>query len=153
MGGQPNGGGGYNGTMYNGVYPANTGRLIPQSPEFQAQTRQTLQQLQQLQQQMKGDPATQKDIAALMQQLRQIDPTGGANDALLTQRILDAMSNVEQVETEIRRKVDDATGGNVRSTSSEKVPPGYSDATAEYFKKLSKSSNTPATTTGTGKQQ
>ena len=77
-----------------------------------------------------------------MQQMRQLDPFALSNDPLLAQRIQAAVANVEanveQVEMELRRKVEETTGGNVRSPGTEKVPPGYSDATAEYFKKLSK---------------
>jgi hypothetical protein len=57
---------------------------------------------------------------------------------MLSQRIQAAiLPAAEQVEMELRRKVED-TGGSVRSPGTEKVPPGYSGATAEYFKKLSK---------------
>jgi hypothetical protein len=117
----------------------------PQSPDYQAQYRQTLQSLQQLQQQLKGDPATSKDVAALLQQLRQLDPYAYSNDALLAQRIQGAVvAGMEQVEMELRRKVEDTDpGGNIRAGGTEKVPPGYSDATAKYFEQLSK---------GTGKQ-
>jgi hypothetical protein len=48
------------------------------------------------------------------------------------------VANVEQVELELRRKVEETDGGNIRSPGTEKVPPGYGEATAEYFKKLSK---------------
>ena len=123
------------------------GNVNPQGPDFQAQYHQTMQTLQQLQQQLKNDPAMAKDIAALMQQMRQLDPFANSNDPLLAQRISSAqaavLANVEQVEMELRRKVEETTGGNIRSPGNEKVPPGYSDATAEYFKKLSQ--------TGTGK--
>ena len=40
---------------------------------------------------------------------------------------------------ELRRKVDEAGGGSVRSPGAEPVPQGYADAVAEYFRKLSKS--------------
>jgi hypothetical protein len=115
-----------------------------------------MQSLNQLQQQYRNDPATSKDIAALMQQMRQLDPFANSNDPLLAERIQSAqaavMANVEQVEMELRRKVEDTNGGNIRSPGNEKIPPGYSDATAEYFKKLSQSATTgTGTSTGTGK--
>jgi hypothetical protein len=141
----PNGGGGYSngGANWNGGGNAygnwQGGAVNPQGPDYQAQYRNTVQSLQQLQQQLKNDPATAKDIAALLQQLRQLDPFTYANDPLLAQRIQAAVvANVEQVELELRRKVEETNGGDIRSPGTEKVPPGYSDATAEYFKKLSK---------------
>jgi hypothetical protein len=88
-----------------------------------------------------------KDVAGLLQQIRQMDPYAYANDPLLAQRIQSAVvANVEQVEMELRRKVEDTDpGGNIRAGGTEKIPPGYSDATAKYFEQLSKSA-------GTGKQ-
>ena len=121
------------------------GFVNPNGQDFQAQYRQTMQSLQQLQQQLKGDPATQKDVNALLQQLRQMDPSAYSNDPLLAQRIQSAVvTSMEQVELELRRRVEDTDpGGNVRASSGQKIPPGYSDATAKYFEQLSK---------GTGKQ-
>jgi hypothetical protein len=145
QGGGANSGGslGNGGNWNGGNYLGPNGRLNPQSPDYQTQYRQTLQSLQQLQQGLKGDPAMQKDITQLMQQMRELDPVAYGNDPVLAERIQAAIvANVEQVEMELRRKVEDTNGGNIRSPGSEKVPPGYSEATAEYFKKLSKSTTT-----------
>jgi hypothetical protein len=119
-----------------------SGFVNPNSQDYQAQYRQTLQSLQQLQQQLKGDPATQKDVTALLQQMRQLDPYAYSNDPLLAQRIQAAVvSSMEQVEMELRRRVEETdAGGNVRASSGQKIPPGYSDATAKYFEQLSKGS-------------
>jgi hypothetical protein len=138
-------GGAYNGgANYGGNY-GGPGVVNPQArlgdlqvPDYQTQYRNTLQSLQQLQQQYRNDPATAHDIGQLIQQLRQLDPYTYANDPMLSQRIQAAiLPAAEQVEMELRRKVEE-TGGSVRSPGTEKVPPGYSGATAEYFKKLSK---------------
>jgi len=93
----------------------------------------------QLQQQMKDDKATQQDIQGLIKDLRNLDPAHFTNDPLLSERIQAALANEQQVEMELRRKVD-ATGGTgtVRSPGNEQIPQGYSDAVAEYFRKLSK---------------
>ena len=99
-----------------------------------------MQTLTQLQQQLKDDTGTAKDIQELMRDLRQFDPFTNSNDPLLNERIQSALAGVEQVEMELRRKVDDTTaGGSVRSPGGEKVPQGYADAVAEYYRKLSKS--------------
>jgi hypothetical protein len=150
QGGGGNLGGGGTGGAYNGGanYGGNYGGpgvVNPQArlgdlqvPDYQTQYRNTLQSLQQLQQQYRNDPATAHDIGQLIQQLRQLDPYTYANDPMLSQRIQAAiLPAAEQVEMELRRKVEE-TGGSVRSPGTEKVPPGYSGATAEYFKKLSK---------------
>jgi hypothetical protein len=89
---------------------------------------------------MRNDPATARDIQGLIRDLRQFDVFGYSNDPLLTERIAAALAGMEQVEMELRRKVDDAAGnGSVRSPGGEKVPQGYAEAVAEYFRRLSKS--------------
>jgi hypothetical protein len=92
------------------------------------------------QQQGKDDPDMARDIQSAIRDLRQFDPFHYTNDPLLTQRIQAALSGVEQIEMELRRKVDQGgAGGSIRSSGSEPVPQGYADAVAEYFRKLSKS--------------
>ena len=88
---------------------------------------------------MRDDPSAARDIQGLMRGLREFDPTALQNDPLLSQRIAAALAGVEQVEMELRRKVEAATtGGSVRSSTGEKVPEGYDKQVAEYFRKLSK---------------
>ena len=129
--------GGYGGPLWDHGGPWG-GRYDPQA--LQGTYRDTIQSLQQLQQQLKDDPGTQHDIQGLLRDLRNLNPADFNNDPLLNERINAALANVEQVEMELRRKVDDSTGGgSVRSPGSQPVPQGYSEAVAEYFRKLSKS--------------
>jgi hypothetical protein len=62
-----------------------------------------------------------------------------ANDAELSQRIgREVIPQMERLELELRRQLDDKNSDQVRSAGAEHLPPGYSDAIAEYFRKLSK---------------
>ena len=137
--------GGPDGPRFGG-YSGNDGpRNYPNGPirpeDFQNTYRDTVQSLRQLEQQAQADPNMLKDIQTLMRDLQRLDPYTYANDPLLAERIHAAlMSGVEQVEMELRRKVDETAGnGSVRSPGGETVPQGYADAVAEYFRKLSKS--------------
>jgi hypothetical protein len=141
-----NGGpGGPDGPWMGGYYGSYDPRNYPNGPvrpeDFQNTYRNTLQSLRQLEQQAGADPNMLKDIQTLMRDLQRLDPYTYANDPLLAERIHAAlMSGVEQVEMELRRKVDESTGnGSVRSPGGETVPQGYADAVAEYFRRLSKS--------------
>ena len=61
------------------------------------------------------------------------------NDAELGQRISrEVIPQMERLELELRRQLDSKSSDQVRSAGSEPVPAGYSDAIAEYFRKLSK---------------
>jgi hypothetical protein len=133
----PQGGAGGANWIGNGV----RGRYYegPVRPEdVEASARRTEASLQQLQQQLKDDPNIERDVQGLIRDLRQFDPAAYTNDPLLAQRIQAAMASVEQVEIELRRKLDQSGGGAVRSPGNEPVPQGYSDAVADYFRKLSK---------------
>ena len=44
---------------------------------------------------------------------------------------------MERLELELRRKLEDKNSDQVRSAGTETVSPGYSDAVADYFRKLS----------------
>ena len=107
--------------------------------DLQTTWRDTTQSLQQLQQQMRDDPGTARDIQSLVRDLRNFGALAGSNDSLLGERIRSMLGSLEQVEMELRRKVDDTGGGSVRSPGSEEVPQGYQNAVADYFRKLSNS--------------
>jgi hypothetical protein len=49
---------------------------------------------------------------------------------------------VDTLELQLRRNLDDKRPGQIRSADSLVVPPGYKDAVADYFRRLSMS--TPA---------
>jgi hypothetical protein len=51
----------------------------------------------------------------------------------------EVLPNIEQLELQFRRKLDEKTGGQVRNPSTDPVPPGYADRVADYFRRLSKS--------------
>jgi hypothetical protein len=48
------------------------------------------------------------------------------------------LGDVDKLELQLRRASDAKQSGQVHSTDSQPVPPGYEDAVAEYFRRLSK---------------
>jgi len=142
------GGGGYSGYAngpYYGVGDPRDPRINSARDDFQNNYTQTLQTLRQLEQQAGNDPAMVKDLQNLIRDMQRLNPNTFANDPLLNERIQTAlMGSVQQVEMELRRKVEDANGtGSVRSAGGEKVPQGYQDKVAEYYRKLSSKNGTP----------
>jgi hypothetical protein len=123
-----------------GNYPGNTGRVPPE--DFTNQYNQTLQALRQLEQATgQSDPNMIRDLQNLIRDMQRLNPNTYANDPLLAERIqATLMGGVQQVEMELRRKVEESTGnGSVRSPGGDKVPQGWEGSVAEYFRKLSKS--------------
>ena len=144
MGGPRNGG--YNNPNpifgpYGGTWDTRDPRTSPVRPEdFTNTYNQTLQALRQLEQAGQGDPNMVRDLQNLIRDMQRLNPNTYANDPLLAERIqATLMGGVQQVEMELRRKVEESNGGSVRSPGGDKVPQGWEGSVAEYFRKLSKS--------------
>ena len=48
------------------------------------------------------------------------------------------LPQLETLEVQMRQKVGQETGGQVRSAGTERMPDGFRDAISEYFRQLSK---------------
>jgi hypothetical protein len=100
--------------------------------------RESMRELSQLRQSLGESPELAQDVQELMRELQKYDPSRIANDPQLAERIRSAViPNIQQLELQLRRKLDEKSG-DVRSSSAERVPQGYGDAVAEYFRRLSK---------------
>jgi hypothetical protein len=91
---------------------------------------------------LRGSVADDKDAARqyneLVRQAQQLDPKRWATNGQLSEVINGQLTNaIDEVELLIRRKLD-ANDGSVRSPNPRNTPPGYADAVAEYYKRLSK---------------
>jgi len=99
--------------------------------------RESLRDLNQLRDFVRQNPDVAGDYSNLM---RSLNPQYTSNDEELSQRLSrEVLPEMERLELELRRKLDDKNSDQVRSAGSETVPPGYSEAVADYFRKLSKS--------------
>jgi hypothetical protein len=47
------------------------------------------------------------------------------------------VSSVDALELQLRRELEQTHGGTIRNADPAKVPPGYKDSVAEYYRKLS----------------
>jgi hypothetical protein len=71
--------------------------------------------------------------------MQRIDPSRfPGNPGLLEQLRSQILPNMEQLEIQLRRKLEEKQGGQVRTAAGDQIPSGYADAVAEYFRKLSK---------------
>ena len=92
-----------------------------------------------LQHELEGQPDMASDVQNMLRQMQQLDPYQFPNHPELVDQIISKLvGGVEGVELQLRRMTDDKNGGNVRSATGETVPPGYAEAVAEYFRRLSK---------------
>jgi hypothetical protein len=109
---------------------------IPGDPERTFQ--QSVSNLNQLRQSVQNDPEAARALHDLIQEMQQLDPKRfPGNPALLDQLHSQVLHDVNNLEMQLRRKLDDKSG-DIRSDNAMTVPPGYEDAVAEYFRRLSK---------------
>ena len=100
--------------------------------------QQGLKELNQLRHELPNDPETQRQIQELITAMEHLDlkrfPGNPAMVDELHQRLL---SGVTTLELQVRQNLDAKQSGQVRSADPTAVPPGYKDAVAEYFRRLS----------------
>jgi hypothetical protein len=85
------------------------------------------------------NPDLDRDLQDALTELRKYDPARIGDDPLLAERIRNTvLPAIEQLELQLRRKLESKDAGQVRTSSNERVPQGYADSVAEYFRRLSK---------------
>jgi hypothetical protein len=111
--------------------------VITTDPERTFQ--QTVNTLNQLSQNVQSDPEIARQVRELERQMQQLDPRRfPGNPALLEQLHGQVLSAVDNLELQLRRKADQQS--QVRSSGPMNIPAGYQDAVADYFRRLSNTS-------------
>jgi len=97
--------------------------------------RESLRDLNQIRDLIRQNPDVAGDYSNLS---RALNPAFTSNDAELSNRLShEVLPEMERLELDLRRKLEEKNSDQVRSAGSEIVPPGYSNAVADYFRKLS----------------
>lgn len=108
------------------------------NPGIERALRESVRDLREMRQNVQDSPELAGDMDAIMREIQKYDPEQIAKDPLLAERIRSSViPAIQQLELQLRRKLE-AGAGDVRSTTAQKIPDGYGDAVAEYFRRLSK---------------
>ena len=99
----------------------------------------SMRDLNQLRQAVQEDPEMAKQVQELIRQMERLDPSRfPGNPALIEQLHSQVLANVDKLELQLRRQLDDKQSGQVRSGDTKNVPQGYEEPVAEYYRRLSK---------------
>ncbi len=99
----------------------------------------SMRDLNQLRQSVQNDPEEQKEVQDLIRQMEHLDPSRfPGNPALVEQLHSQALAEVDKLELQLRRQIDDKNSGQVRSGDTKTVPQGYEESVADYYRRLSK---------------
>ena len=140
------GGGNRQGNVYDNYDTGNTrisGRAVtPQQGSNPADTQRQIDQglnlLNGVRAVVQDSPEAKRELQSLIDQMRNLDPKRfPGNPALVEQMHQQLLSNVDALELQLRRQLDERQGGTIRNADPAKVPAGYHDSVAEYYRKLS----------------
>ncbi|MFB3828618.1 MAG: DUF4175 family protein [Bryobacteraceae bacterium] len=105
----------------------------PGGVDLERTIREGARVLARLRQALAASPELARNVDALIREMQRLDPKRFPGNPQLLERLT---SQVAGLEVELRRQLDN--GSTVRGASSEPPPPGYADAVAEYFRRLSR---------------
>ncbi len=94
--------------------------------------------LNDLRQQYKDNPDVSRQITDVEREISRLQVGDISSQELQNRLNRVVLPNLEALELQLRREAEKSDGDQVRSGSTDRVPPGYVDAVAEYFRKLSK---------------
>ena len=127
------------GQNFTGTRDPNAPRVGPNPADRQRVIDQGLGELSQLRQEAKGNAQAQKDIDALQDEMKKLDPSRFQGNpevvAALHQKVL---SDVDKLELELRRDPNQPQSGEARTSAPAAVPQGYEESVAEYYRRLGK---------------
>jgi hypothetical protein len=141
------GGGGATGTVWGNINTGNNhfdrGRAAaPDNTPTPADTERNYQgsmkELNQLRQAAGSDPATQQEIQELIREMQRLDPSRfPGNPELFEQLHTQVLGDVERLELQLRQNAGPQPS-QARIGKADAVPPGYQEAVADYYRRLSK---------------
>jgi hypothetical protein len=115
-------------TPQQGPNPADTQREIDQGLNLLNQVRAVVQ----------DNPEAEQQLQSLIEQMRNLDPSRfPGNPGLVEQMHQQLVSGVDALELQLRRALDENRGGTIRNADPTKVPAGYRDSVADYYRRLS----------------
>jgi len=114
----------------------------PKPGDTQREIEQGLNVLNQVRAAVEDTPEAKRELQSLIDQMRNLDPSRfPGNPGLVEQMHQQLVSGVDALELQLRRKLDENHGGTIRNTDPAKIPAGYQDSVAEYYRKLSGASH------------
>ena len=87
---------------------------------------------------VQDSPEARQQLQSLIDEMRNLDPKRfPGNPALVEQMHQQLLSNVDALELQLRNQLEQSRGGTIRNTDPTKIPAGYQDSVAEYYRRLS----------------
>jgi hypothetical protein len=115
-----------------GYYDLPDGRRVDPSQVVRDYAR----DLNDLRQRFKDDPEVARQIADVEKALTQANVGDTSGPTLQDRLSRTVLPQLETLEVQMRQKLGEETGGQVRSAGTERMPDGFREAVSEYFRQL-----------------
>jgi hypothetical protein len=115
-----------------GYYDMPDGRRVDPSQVVRDYAR----DLNDLRQRFKDDPEMSKQISDVEKALTQANVGDTSGPTLQDRLSRTVLPQLETLEVQMRQKLGEETGGQVRSAGTERMPDGFREAVSEYFRQL-----------------
>jgi hypothetical protein len=100
--------------------------------------QQARQELDAIRRQLRNEPESAADVQALMRDVQRLGPGNFPGNPALTEQLRgEVLSTVDRLELQLRRELDGQQSEEIRNGDSLKIPPGYQQSVARYFRQLS----------------
>jgi hypothetical protein len=148
QGGNQFGGGNYAGGTPGGYIGGQFGRWNPQGwydmpdgrrVEPSQVVRDMARDMNDLRQRFKDDPEMARQISDVEKALTQANVGDTAGPTLQDRLSRTVLPQLETLEVQMRQKLGEETGGQVRSAGTERMPDGFRESVSEYFRELGSS--------------
>ncbi len=127
--------GGYLPEVGNGGAPRPDG---PSLAGVEQAYRDGMRELNQVGREMGENPEVAREVQSLIREMQRLNPSNfKGNPEMVEQLRTQVLANLEQIELQLRRKLDEQSS-QVRSNPSRAVPQGYAESVADYFRRLSR---------------
>ena len=101
----------------------------PLPPDPERSYQQSLDGLNQLRPTVENDPETARELQELIREMQHLDPKRfPGNPALFEQLHTQVLNDVDKLELQLQRRLDDKQSGQIRSANPMPMPAGYQDA-------------------------
>jgi hypothetical protein len=98
--------------------------------------QQGMRDLSQLRHLIQSDPQAAKEVADLMRQMQQLDPSRfPGNPAVVERMHREVLSSVDRLELQLQHA---GASTDARTGKPYAIPAGYQDSVAEYYRRLSR---------------
>lgn len=123
--------------MNDGSLPIGPIAPVRSAEDVRQDYQRTMRELEQIARSASDNPDLAQEVREIIARMQKLDPARFQSGTLM-ERIQHTMLPVlAELEAQLRLKEMQREGGVVRSETNARVPEGYSDAVAEYFRKLS----------------